>query len=802
MLFILNKSYEVVGTLNHNGDLSKITTYFDDEYVQDLGTGAETFQFSTLADNSESQHLVAGNFIAFREEGEFKLFNIVQIEECHEETFIKTVYCEMAGIELINEIIRPMKVLNSNLRKFLNTILEQTDWKLGKIDAGFTQIYDFEIEDYTSVYSLIQEYAIGTYGAEISYRVEIEHGKVIGKYIDCYAERGKSEGFRFAYGSNLTSVTRTVDSTELATALIGVGNNGITFKEVNVPDKPKNQDFIVNESAYKRWNVNGSHIVGVHKADTDSPQELLRLTRLALAERGEPKVKYEMSVETLGEKINIGDTVNIVDHEFNPPLYLSARVNQITKSKTNPYNDEVVLANFKEVNSNITNEMRQLASKLEGYVDNKFPISGDKIQDGAVSGDKISQDYTDKVVSDSVNASKLVTNELIADKANISDLKAINATINNLKANKAEIGDLNATNATIGNLKVDVAKINTLLAGNITADNIQAGTITADKIAAGTITAGSGIIADGAIGSAQISKLDAGKISSGTVDTSKVTVAGANSHLRIKGNRLQVFQGLGNQAKERVSLGDVNGDGTVYGLRVRGADGQTVLMDENGVKSEGITDGSITNDKISDNANIDGEKININSVIDKINDDGSKSIIGTKIQISQGSLETVLSEIKETQDEQSETISQAKSEIQANTNSIKLKVSEQSYREDKEKLEKSLSKTNSEISVLKNQIELKAEHTDIQNAIDNMKIGTSNYINNSGEFENTDSWSGNCTISNKELVFKGSRGEGLINDTEIKIEPNETYVFSATLKLPNNFEMTEKNLLKYITIGG
>ena len=356
-------------------------------------------------------------------------------------------------------------------------------------------------------------------------------------------------------------------------------------------------------------------------------------------------------------------------------------------------------------------------------------------------------------------------------------------------------------------IKTDAIQADTIIGNHIqgntiTAHHIKANTITANEIVTGTITAGSGIIADGAIGSAQISKLDAGKISSGTVDTSKVTVAGANSHLRIKGNRLQVFQGLGNQAKERVSLGDVNGDGTVYGLRVRGADGQTVLMDENGVKSEGITDGSITNDKVSDNANIDGAKINIDSVIDKINDDGSKSIIGTKIQISQGSLETVLSEIKETQDEQSETISQAKSEIQANTNSIKLKVSEQLYREDKEKLEKSLSKTNSEISVLKNQIELKAEQTDIQNAIDNMKIGTSNYINNSGEFENTDSWSGNCTISNKELVFRGSYGEGLINDTEIKIEPNETYVFSATLKLPNNFEMTEKNLLKYITIGG
>ena len=53
---------------------------------------------------------------------------------------------------------------------------------------------------------------------------------------------------------------------------------------------------------------------------------------------------------------------------------------------------------------------------------------------------------------------------------------------------------------------------------------------------------------------------------------------------------MQVFQGVGNQAKERVSVGDVNGDGSKFGLRVRGADGETILLDENGVTSEGITD--------------------------------------------------------------------------------------------------------------------------------------------------------------------------------------------------------------------
>lgn len=828
MLFILNKSHEVVGSLNSNGDLSRITTYFDDKYVQDLGTGAETFEFSTMADTEQAQHLVAGNFIAFKEDGEFKLFNIIQIEEVHEEVFTKTVYCEMAGIELINEIIRPMKILNSSLRKFLTTILEGTEWQLGKLDAGFTQVFDFESTDYKSAYELIQEYAVGIYGAEISYRVEIEHGIIVGKYIDCYKQRGKVDGFRFAYGSNLTSVTRTVDMSNLATALIGVGKSGITFKEVDTGDKPYGQDFVVNEDAFKQWNINGSHIFGVHKEETESPQELLRLTRNALIERSNPQIKYEMKVELLGREVKIGDTVNVVDHEFNPPLYLSARVNQLTKSKTNPYDDEVVLANFKELRSNITEEMRALASQLEGYVDSQFPIGSSQIQNGAVGKEQFSKTYHTEIVADAVYASLVETEELIAgkanigdlevvnarienlqadkaditelnaqkaeieeliaqkadieslkaitanietlytDKANVTDLNALNATVNNLKAEKADITDLNATNATINQLKVDKADINSLNAleikvntidaskanisdlnatnatighlqaskadiaelnavkGNIQIlesevadiEHILAGNITADNIASGTITAGSGIIANGAIGNAEISSVDAGKISAGTVDTSKVTIQGSNGHLRIKGNRLQVFNGTGSQAKERVSVGDVNGDGTIYGLRVRGADGTTILLDENGVTSEGITDGSITNEKISDNAEIDGAKLNINSVVSKINEDGTEVIKGTKIEVDGTSLTTKLSNMTIKQDEDSERISQAQTQITANENALKLKVDNQTYQTDKQGTQTTLDKHTSEINALQGEVSLKVDRTGVESIID------------------------------------------------------------------------------------
>lgn len=309
-------------------------------------------------------------------------------------------------------------------------------------------------------------------------------------------------------------------------------------------------------------------------------------------------------------------------------------------------------------------------------------------------------------------SSELVTYTIKLD--NLGDYvegESINgALIENATINNAHIKDLHADKITAGVLDAD-----RIGANSITANHIQANTIQSGHIQAGAITAGSGIIADGAIGSAQISKLDAGKIESGTIDTSKITVQGANGHLRLKGNRMQVFDGIGNQAKERVSIGDVNGDGTVYGLRVRGKDGATVLLDENGVTSEGITDGSITNDKINEDANIDGAKLNINSVVNKINEDGTEVIKGTKIEVDGTNLEVKLSEITNKQSEDGEKITQAQAQITANQNAINLKVDRQVYTTDKANLTSKLEKNTSDISLMKDQIALKVEQTDIEN---------------------------------------------------------------------------------------
>ena len=744
MLFILDRNKNVIGYFSNNG-ADPIAPFFDDKYVSELSNGAETYEFSTLNNAITSELLELGNYVLFKHGNKYKMFQIMDIEDNHSNgQQIITCYCEMAGLELLTDYCDPFEI-EGNIELFFNTVLQDTNWRLGGYSASLkTNIQKVKVDKYTNVYKVIQD-NISIYGnIEIEFRVEFENNRLLGFFIDVYAngERGSKVYKRFEYGENVSGITRKINLNDFTSAMIGIGKDNLTFKDIewkkgkgDPADKPLGQDFIVDLEANDKYNKYGKYIKGLFDdSNITNPQDLLLKTWEKLQEVKEPRFDYEVDLALTSaeyEDIKIGDTNYVIDHDYNPPILLEARIGKLELSLSDSRQNKCTLSNYKEVVSKI-NDSIDITGTVNDAIDKYFPITSEGIADGAITDGKIETKYYEQITADIVSASKVVTEQLIVDKANIKDLQATNATVENLKAEnvdiknivaeKASIKDLEVERAKIENLKVNVADIDNLLAGNITAKNIQAG----------TITAGSGIIANGAIGNAQISSIDAGKISAGKIDTSKVEVAGVNNHLKIKGNRLQVFQGVGNQAVERVSVGDVNGNGSVYGLRVRGADGQTVLLDENGVKGEGITNGAITNEKISEDANIDGSKINVNSVIDKINEDGSKSIKGTKVVVGDGNLEVKLSDITEKQTEHTESIKQAQSDITANKEQIKLKVSEQTYTEDKKENSKKFETISSDITSMKESIKLKVEKTDITNAINEIEIGIRNVLLGTG----------------------------------------------------------------------
>jgi len=310
-----------------------------------------------------------------------------------------------------------------------------------------------------------------------------------------------------------------------------------------------------------------------------------------------------------------------------------------------------------KINTAVIGELS--AEHIAANVIDAINIYASNISAGQVKIDNavIGELSADKIKGAVIEAVNLYAGEAVIDSAKIGQLdadhikaaviEAINASIETAVIDSAKIGTLTAShikgmvveaiNLYAGQAKIDAAQIGALKAENISAGLIEALEISAgsadfDRLQASVIGAinasiehafidgaiiGEGTIdsvqiADASITDAKIVSLTAAKIKAGTIDTSLVTLQGPGARLKITNNRLQVFDDQATPI-ERISLGDVNGDGSEFGFRVRGADGTTILLDHNGVREEGITDGAITNKKIEDGA-VDNDKVLQNSL--------------------------------------------------------------------------------------------------------------------------------------------------------------------------------------------
>ena len=367
-IFVLDKNLNIIDKFSSEGDIQKISPFFNDVYKQYLETGAETFKFTCTKNNN----IEYGNYIAFIFDNKYKLFQISDIDETHEQNFEVEIYCEFAGIELTDEPLRARTIPSANIKQYLETVLADVDWHVGYVDDDIVDVYTIEIKKATKIYSHIQE-TIQKYDCEIEFRVELKGNRVIGKFIDVYKRRGLETNVRIEYGKVADKVSRRTTGKPLSTALIGYGKDDIDFKSVewskskgNPCDKPLGQDWIGDDVAYRKYNKNGNHIMNIFDCDSESPDELLKLTYRELQNVKEPQVDYGCNVAILNySKIRLGDTVYVIDNEFGSDvLHLSARVNTLEISFTDETKNKVEFSNYKKVKSKITPEMRNILNQI------------------------------------------------------------------------------------------------------------------------------------------------------------------------------------------------------------------------------------------------------------------------------------------------------------------------------------------------------------------------------------------------------------------------------------------------------
>lgn len=662
-VYILNKDKRIVDILSNNGDSPK-SPFFDDIYVQHLATGAETFEFTTFSNERTSKYCNTGSYVAFKYENKIKLFQIVESNEEHSEgQIIKTCYCEVAGLELINNIIRAMEMPSVNVEQFFKTVLKDTPWTLGLVEYGVNdRVQTIKIDKPTNVYSAIQDHLQG-FNVEIEFKVEMNGTRVTAQKIDIRRTRGRETRKRFEYGVNVSGVSKQIDISNLCTAMVGYGKGGIDFKSVEwLSDKPAlkplNQDFIVNPVAYEQWNRQGEQLMGVYEnTEVESPHELLQLTWDALVEASVPQFTYDVKTEMIKgdeEEVHIGDTVYVIDNDYEPALHLSARVGQLEISFTDHTKNKCVLTNFKDVKSGILS-----LETIQAIIDGKFPISGNEIIDGTITGDKIGNEQitgllikadaietkhikagavdADQIHAGAITAEKLTTGELITqsaqikegiigtaqikdgaiDNAKIEDASINSAKIQDLAVGTAQIADAAINNAKIANLAVDDAKIKDLNAEKITAGQIAADRLTANVIEAINASIGK-ITADHIdVDSIVADNIDAGKITTGTLDADRITssvITAINASIE---NATIDQAKIGNLSADKITTGTLSADvikGNV--ITAINASLESAKIDQahiGDLNANKITSGYISSDRI-EAGTIDATKISADAI--------------------------------------------------------------------------------------------------------------------------------------------------------------------------------------------
>lgn len=367
MMIIYNNYLKPIGILSNQG-LEPMSPFFDDKFVQELDTGADTLEFRTFNNNYTSNKLKVGNYVGFRFQGKVKLFQILETIDVHDgEKKEIEVYGETVGLELLNDYSDTFTI-EGNAKLFFNTILADTRWRLRYISSTLeNNIQKIEYKEMKSVYTIIQENLETFGGLEIEFSVGYSGNMITGFYIDVYAngERGRLTEKRFTFNESMKLLQRKYSFEKFCTAVVAEGKKGVTIKDVEWKksegkpvNKPAGSMYLVDDNANQLYNRNGNYIVGKYSNnECESKETLCEEAWDYLQENKEPHVTYECDVALVTEQyedLYIGDTNYIIDYGWVPRIYLSCRVSVLEISFTNPSKNKVTFSNFKELTSRIT----------------------------------------------------------------------------------------------------------------------------------------------------------------------------------------------------------------------------------------------------------------------------------------------------------------------------------------------------------------------------------------------------------------------------------------------------------------
>lgn len=194
-------------------------------------------------------------------------------------------------------------------------------WSLGAVGSSASQGIKV---DSKNAYDALLSIA-GTFGFEVSATIAVGDSGATSRKVNLVERIGSDRGVRFEYGHNMEGVTKHVLSDEVYTQVFGYGANGLVVE-------------CHDDEAVKLWGLPDGKGGRVHaqgsyeNSECEDKAMLIDETANYLAEHNAPAVSYETDIPTaqlMG--VRLGDTVQVIDNDFSPPLRLETRIGALTR---------------------------------------------------------------------------------------------------------------------------------------------------------------------------------------------------------------------------------------------------------------------------------------------------------------------------------------------------------------------------------------------------------------------------------------------------------------------------------------
>lgn len=370
MITVTNRNYEILCQLTFNltGGLLAYNDYFE----QDLETGIGTYDFTVdKTGNPEIEKLEVGCYLIVKDGSKIRSFEVMRIEEDKDS---KTIYAEDAGLDLLGEQVPPYSADKSYpIIHYIDEFTFDSGWEIGINEIPSTTVRKLEWQGTDTATKRLRQ-LVKRFDAEISYDFEFANGKITKKLINIYRKIGEDKKVRLEVGREVSNVKRTISIENLATTIVATGADGITlagaeYNEGNIRS-PKNSIYLIDYDAVERWKragytPAGGGIVKRFESEAKTPQALMAEAVIKLKQWNHPEVTYDVPINMLPGEVNIGDTVIIVDHNYEPALIVEGRVASIKKSLSTNEDGEIKITNIVSREDTINEKVRRLSTLVQ-----------------------------------------------------------------------------------------------------------------------------------------------------------------------------------------------------------------------------------------------------------------------------------------------------------------------------------------------------------------------------------------------------------------------------------------------------